>query len=195
MTKGEQTKQFIIEQAAPIFNTKGIAATSMSDLMESTKLSKGSLYVHFENKDILACAAVDYNMKILKEKVATAINSFTNPKDKLFAYINLFNNPLEPMVVGGCPILNFGSEADDTNETVKLKVNKVINLSQEIIAEIIQEGINAGIFKPTWVAAEFATIMFAMIEGGIMISRMAGNNSKIEVISVYLKKLISDQVV
>ena len=195
MTKGEQTKQFIIEQAAPIFNTKGIAATSMSDLMESTKLSKGSLYVHLENKDILACAAVDYNMKILKEKVATAINSFTNPKDKLFAYINLFNNPLEPMVVGGCPILNFGSEADDTNETVKLKVNKVINLSQEIIAEIIQEGINAGIFKPTWVAAEFATIMFAMIEGGIMISRMAGNNSKIEVISVYLKKLISDQVV
>jgi len=195
MTKGEQTKQFIIEQAAPIFNTKGIAATSMSDLMQSTKLSKGSLYVHFENKDILACAAVDYNMKILKEKVATAINSFTNPKDKLFAYINLFNNPLEPMVVGGCPILNFGSEADDTNETVKLKVNKVINLSQEIIAEIIQEGINAGIFKPTWVAAEFATIMFAMIEGGIMISRMAGNNSKIEVISVYLKKLISDQVV
>lgn len=195
MTKGEQTKQFIIEQAAPIFNTKGIAATSMSDLMESTKLSKGSLYVHFENKDILACAAVDYNMKILKEKVSEAINLFTNPKDQLFAYIDLFNNPLEPMVVGGCPILNFGSEADDTNETVKLKVNKVINLSQEIIAEIIQEGINTGIFKPTWVAAEFATIMFAMIEGGIMISRMAGNNSKMEVISVYLKKLISDQVV
>lgn len=195
MTKGEQTKQFIIERAAPIFNTKGIAATSMSDLMESTKLSKGSLYVHFENKDILACAAVDYTMQILKEEVTTAINSFTNPKDKLFAYIDLFNNPLEPMVVGGCPILNFGSEADDTNETVKFKVNKVINLSQEIIAEIIQEGINTGIFKPTWVAAEFATIMFAMIEGGIMISRMAGNNSKMQVISVYLKKLISDQVV
>ncbi len=194
MTKGEQTKQFIIEQAAPIFNTKGIAATSMSDLMESTKLSKGSLYVHFENKDILARAAVDYTMQILKEKVSEAINSFTNPKDKLFAYIDLFNNPLEPMVVGGCPILNFGSEADDTNETVKLKVNKVINLSQEIIAEIIEEGINRGVFKPAWDATEFATIMFAMIEGGIMISRMAGNNTKANVICVYLKKLISDQV-
>lgn len=195
MTKGEQTKQFIIEQAAPIFNTKGIAATSMSDLMKSTKLSKGSLYVHFENKDILACAAVDYTMKIVKEKVSAAINSFTNPKDQLFAYIDLFHNTLEPMVVGGCPILNFGSEADDTNETVKLKVNKVINLSQEIIAKIIQDGINNGTFKPNWDTTEFATIMFAMIEGGIMISRMEGNNTKMNVISVYLKKIISDQVV
>lgn len=195
MTKGEQTKQFIVERAGPIFNTKGIAATSMSDLMESTKLSKGSLYVHFENKDILACAAVDYNLKIVMEKVSEAINSFTNPKDKLFAYIDLFNNPLEPMVVGGCPILNFGSEADDTNETVKRKVNKVINLSQKIIAEITQEGINNGTFKPNWDNNEFATIMFAMIEGGIMISRMAGDNIKMKVISVYLKKTISDQAV
>nr|WP_278021516.1 hypothetical protein [Flavobacterium ginsengisoli] len=26
MTKGEETRQFIIEKAAPIFNTKGIAS-------------------------------------------------------------------------------------------------------------------------------------------------------------------------
>ncbi|RTZ46274.1 TetR/AcrR family transcriptional regulator [Chryseobacterium arthrosphaerae] len=35
------------------FNTKGIAATAMSDIMDVTKLSKGSLYVHFDNKDVL----------------------------------------------------------------------------------------------------------------------------------------------
>ena len=54
MTKGEETRQFIIEKAAPIFNTKGIAATSMSDSMEATKLSKGIMYVHFDNKVVLA---------------------------------------------------------------------------------------------------------------------------------------------
>ncbi|WP_290795028.1 hypothetical protein [Flavihumibacter sp. UBA7668] len=43
MTKGDKTKQFIIEQSAPIFNTKRIAATSMLDNMEATQLSKGSL--------------------------------------------------------------------------------------------------------------------------------------------------------
>ncbi|MFA6249149.1 MAG: TetR/AcrR family transcriptional regulator, partial [Mucilaginibacter sp.] len=51
MSKGESTKQIIIERATPIFNKKGIFGTSMSDIMEAAKLSKGSLYVHFEDKD------------------------------------------------------------------------------------------------------------------------------------------------
>jgi len=39
MNKGEQTRQMIIEQSAPIFNKKGIAATAMSDIMDATDLS------------------------------------------------------------------------------------------------------------------------------------------------------------
>ncbi|WP_228414272.1 TetR/AcrR family transcriptional regulator [Chryseobacterium sp. CH21] len=88
MAKGEETRQFIIEKAAPIFNTKGIAATSMSDIMEATKLSKGSMYVHFENKDVLACAAVEHNMKILSEKLQRALIQYKTSKEQLFAYID-----------------------------------------------------------------------------------------------------------
>ena len=118
MAKGEETRQFIIEKAAPIFNTKGIAATSMSDIMEATKLSKGSMYVHFENKEVLACAAVDHNIKMLNTKIQTAISKYKTSKEQLFAYIDFFSNPLQPPVFGGCPLLNFGTEADDTNPPV-----------------------------------------------------------------------------
>ena len=34
MSKGEQTRQMIIEQSAALFNKKGIAATAMSDIMD-----------------------------------------------------------------------------------------------------------------------------------------------------------------
>jgi TetR/AcrR family transcriptional repressor of nem operon len=62
MQKGENTRQLIIEQATPIFNKKGIFGTSMSDIMEAAKLSKGSLYVHFENKDSLAFSVLEYSL-------------------------------------------------------------------------------------------------------------------------------------
>ena len=94
MSKGEETRQFIIEKAAPIFNVKGIAATAMSDIMEATKLSKGSMYVHFENKEVLACAAVDHNMKVLGDKILAAISKAKTAKEELFIYIDFFNNPL-----------------------------------------------------------------------------------------------------
>ncbi len=51
LSKSEKTKAFIIEKAAPVFNTKGYAGTSLSDLTAATGLTKGAIYGHFENKD------------------------------------------------------------------------------------------------------------------------------------------------
>jgi AcrR family transcriptional regulator len=192
MSKGEETRQFIIEKAAPIFNIKGIAATAMSDIMEATKLSKGSMYVHFENKEVLACAAVDHNMKMLGNKLLASIGNAKTAKGELLAYIDFFNNPINPPVTGGCPLLNFGTEADDTNPVVKEKINSGIKLSQQIAENIINKGIANGEFKPDWNASEFATIIFAMLEGGNLISRMSGNNDKMKVIIKTLKDMIEE---
>lgn len=185
----------IIEQSASIFNKKGIAATAMSDIMDATDLSKGSLYVHFDNKDVLAEAVVDYNMELLVQRTLAVINRHENPKDKLFAYIDAYRNPLNPMVDGGCPMLNFGMEADDQNEVVREKVAVMVNRSQQLIIDIIAQGIRQGIFKADWNYKEFATIMFAMIEGGILISKTTRKIDKVAIINRNLKKMIEAQLV
>lgn len=195
MTKGEETRQFIIEKAAPIFNTKGIAATSMSDIMEATKLSKGSMYVHFENKDVLACAAVDHNMKILSSKLEAALRDGKSAKEQLFAYIEFFSNPINPPVIGGCPLLNFGTEADDTNPIVKEKVNNAIKRGQSLLTSIIEKGIADKEFNSDWNASEFATALFAMLEGGHLMSRVSGNNDNMKTIEKTLKKIISEKLI
>lgn len=195
MGKAETTRQMIIEKAAPIFNRKGIAATAMSDIMEATNLSKGSLYVHFDNKDVLAETVVEYNMSLLAERVMSTLNQYKDPRDKLFAYIDVFKSPLTPPVEGGCPMMNFGMEADDMNEPVRQIVASVVEKSQQLITDIIKQGINAGIFKSDWNYKEFATMMFAMIEGGVLITRTTRKMDKMNIISRNLKKMIEDQLV
>ncbi|WP_225585156.1 TetR/AcrR family transcriptional regulator [Flavobacterium sp. MDT1-60] len=192
MAKGEETRQFIIEKAAPIFNTKGIAATSMSDIMEATKLSKGSMYVHFENKEVLACAAVDHNMKILTDKLMVEVYKSKTAKEELFTYIDFFSNGVNPPLTGGCPLLNFGTEADDTNPVVKEKINKGCSANQQLLASIVNKGIANGEFKPDWNAEEFSVVMFAMMEGGHLISRVSGSNEKMQIIVKTLKKTIEE---
>src|SRR5258707_14475719 len=96
MTKAERTKQFIIEKSAPIFNTKGVAGTAMSDIMEATKLAKGGLYGHFDSKEELSYAAVDYNLDRLAEKTEAAMSKHKTAKGKLFAYADLYNDPFNP---------------------------------------------------------------------------------------------------
>lgn len=192
MAKGEETRQFIVEKAAPIFNTKGIAATSMSDIMEATKLSKGSMYVHFENKEVLACAAVDHNMKMLSNQLQKALSKAKTSKEQLLAYIDFFSDPNHPPLIGGCPLLNFGTEADDTNPAVKEKVNHAIKQGQELLSGIIDQGIKNKEFRADWNSGDFATVLFAMLEGGHLMSRMSGNNNKMQVISNTLKNLIEE---
>jgi TetR/AcrR family transcriptional repressor of nem operon len=192
MDKAKQTRQFIIEQAAPVFNTKGIAATAMSDVMAVTKLSKGSLYVHFKDKEELSHAVVDYNIQLLRKQVLAAVTAQKDARSALYAFLDIFADPLHPPVQGGCPLLNFCMEADDNYPEIRQKVNQELVAAQHIISGIIKQGITEGIFVRNWNAGQFATKMFAMIEGGVLLCRAAGNSSKMKVIQKIIKKEIED---
>ena len=47
ISKSDRTKQFIVEKTAPVFNEKGYAGTSLTDLTNATRLTKGSIYGNF----------------------------------------------------------------------------------------------------------------------------------------------------
>ena len=50
MSKGEETKTRILQQAAELFNQQGYAGSSIADIMRVTGLQKGGIYNHFKNK-------------------------------------------------------------------------------------------------------------------------------------------------
>ncbi|WP_346621685.1 ScbR family autoregulator-binding transcription factor [Blastococcus montanus] len=52
------TRQLIIEVAAREFGERGYAATSLSDIVAGTGMTKGALYWHFASKESVAVAVV-----------------------------------------------------------------------------------------------------------------------------------------
>jgi len=190
MTKAERTRQFIIETAAPIFNKKGIAGTAISDIMEATKLAKGGVYGNFESKDEICLEAFNYLTKNLATAINKSMDGKASSKEKLFALLDYYAGRLAAKNTGGCPILNFGTEADDTNPVIKQKVNEAIKASQARIANVVRTGIEAGEFKADFDADLFAVKMFTMIEGAILISRVQSSNSHMMLVVDMLKKEI-----
>ena len=53
LSKGERTRQTIIEAAYELFLEQGYAATSMRQIAERTGLALGGIYNHFENKQAI----------------------------------------------------------------------------------------------------------------------------------------------
>lgn len=191
MSKAERTKALIIERTAPIFNKKGFAGTSLNDITAATGLTKGSIYGNFANKDEVALAVFDYNLKKLNTAVAIEFAKQTTAKDKLLVYADNYEQIFNlPFTEGGCPILNTAIEADDTHPDLKKKAAVAVLSWKTKLVQIIEEGITNKEFKTDVDAEQLALTMIATIEGGIMIAKLLGNAKHFEMIMQSMKKMI-----
>lgn len=195
LSKADRTRQFIIETTAGVFNTKGYAGTSIADLTEATGLTKGSIYGNFDNKEAVGLAAFDYNLSLIRKLIQTRMSRATTCHEQLMVYVQAyqsFNQAGFP--VGGCPILNTATEADDTNNLLKDRVEKAIMTWKRTIIDIIKMGVATGEFKPAAEPESTALAMIALIEGGIMIAKVTNNPTSLNKILKTVEALVNQLV-
>src|SRR2546430_10324884 len=58
--RGRASRERIVERAAELFAGRGIAATSLDEVIAAAGAGKGQLYHYFRSRDELAAAAVGY---------------------------------------------------------------------------------------------------------------------------------------
>jgi TetR/AcrR family transcriptional repressor of nem operon len=180
MSKAERTRQFIIETSAPIINKKGMAGTSLSDIMEATKLAKGGIYGNFENKEEICKESFLYLRTQLSTKLNNAVAEGKSAKEKLFNLLNVYANDLN--TADGCPILNFGTEADDTNPVMKEQVKKAIHSAQSRFFTIVEDGIKNKELSSAVNPKHFSIKVFAMIEGAILCRKILGSDEQMKIV-------------
>jgi TetR/AcrR family transcriptional repressor of nem operon len=191
--RSESTRQFIIERTANVFNKKGYAGTSMSDLTDVTGLTKGSIYGNFENKDAVALAVFDYTVTRLQRAIAEKVNKETSNKNKLLAYARAYDSAEKTFLhEGGCPLLNTGAEADDTHEPLRKRVAQYFTSWKKDIMSIISNGIAAKEFRVNTNAEKTALAMMALIEGGILIARVTKNSASLDNVLESVKGLVAE---
>lgn len=190
-SKGEKTRQFIIEKTAPIFNIKGYAGTYLSDLQEATGLTKGGIYFNFENKDEVALAAFDYNFGRVNDYIAKEILSHEHSVDRLLVYPKVYRDFLKiPFLQTGCPILNTATEADDTHPQLKAKAADALQHWKKSIENQVKRGIALGEITSDTNPTEIAVIIISLIEGALMQAKVTNRSTELRIAMNYLEKMI-----
>ncbi|AXT20529.1 TetR family transcriptional regulator [Flavobacteriaceae bacterium AU392] len=170
-TKAEQTKLFILETVAPIFNRNGYAATSMSDITKATGLTKGGIYGNFQNKETLAISAFKFTIKKLMKRIANHLELSDSPIQKLFLISDFYRNYYTySKELGGCPVLNIGVDANNQNTLLLKNVKIIIEKIQDQIASIIENGIEAREISTEINAMQYAKRLDTMIQGAIFMT-------------------------
>lgn len=193
LSKSERTKQFIVERTAPIFNEKGYAGTSLSDLTNATGLTKGSIYGNFENKDDVALAAFDYNFARITDFLKGKILATDNSVERLLVYPQVYRDFLKiPFLKSGCPILNTSTEADDTHPKLKEKAANALNFWKSSIENQILRGIHRKEIKANTDVKEFTVVLTSIIEGAVMQAKVTNKSTDLKIAMNFLEKLIHE---
>jgi TetR/AcrR family transcriptional repressor of nem operon len=175
VTKGERTRQKIIETAAVLFNQKGFTGCSMGDIVAASGQEKGTLYGHFSTKEELALLAFDYAWRDTSDKRLRDIETVSNAVDKLRLHIdNYVNTPSFP---GGCPLFNFAIDADDGNLALRTRVRKALKGWEDLLTKIVEDGQSSGEINPEVDPLSVANLVISMLEGATVLSRINKRSS------------------
>ena len=192
MTKGRATKNRILQQAAELFNRRGYAGSSMADVMRVTGLQKGGIYNHFSSKDDLALAAFNYSIALLRDRQRQVLKGTRTTRDRLHALVQrgYLRSDGEPLMPGGCPLLNTAVESDDAHPELKAKAQDALDKWHQMLTRIVTLGIKKGEVASSVNAAEVATIIISTLEGAMMMSELSGQAHHRQVAIAYLSEYI-----
>jgi TetR/AcrR family transcriptional repressor of nem operon len=172
MSKGELTRQRILEKAAPLFNKRGFRTAPMSEIMEATGMQKGGIYNHFRSKEQLALEAFDYAAGLSRARFALA----DQEPSGLRALKGMIERTREyrknPALAGGCPLLNSAVESDDAFPELRERVSRVMRDWHLQIQKQVLKGKKNGEFSSKIDPGVVATVIIACLEGGILLGRL-----------------------
>jgi TetR/AcrR family transcriptional regulator, transcriptional repressor for nem operon len=186
-TKGERTRQRIVELAAPVFNRQGYAGASLRDLVGATGLEKGGIYNHFGSKEQLALEAYDYAMSRVTDRLARSQDGVTDAVERLVSMIEAFaTNARRPAIEGGCPMMNTAIEADDTHSELCDRARASMTLWHRLIGRIVKDGKAAGTFTDSLDPYALASTLTASLEGALMLARLYDDPAHMDRVAAHL---------
>lgn len=187
MYKGQKTRENILREAFTTFNAKGYDASSMTDLMAATGMTKGGIYNHFGSKDDLAVAAFNYAFEqisvLLLEKISTAKST----TEKLLIVIEHFESMGHgnSLFVAGCPLMNAAIESDCSNlalqEHCREAFARFTGLVESLFSELYKEK------KTTNKPKESAIFFISTLEGALMLSQISRSRMPMKIAADNLK--------
>ncbi len=137
----------IAEAAFALFLEKGFARTRVDDVAAKAGVSKGTVYLYFENKEALFNAAIDQAVLPNVARFEGLIDGSEGTTPELIErLLAMMATVVTATPVGGVPKLII-SEAGNFPELVEHYRDVVVLRIQGLMAALIQRGIDRGEFR------------------------------------------------
>lgn len=163
----EERKSQILDAAMETFTEKGFHKTRMSDIAESSGLSKGSLYWYFDSKDAIILKLIDRVFEFEIKDLTALLTDERSAEKRLFIYTERGGQDIIKMLKWMPLVYDFLALAF-RQDAIKTAIQRYYTKNLDLLVNLIQQGIDAGEFVQGS-ALEAAYAIGAIIEGTVML--------------------------
>lgn len=139
-----KTRDKFIEVARQLFARKGVENTTMNDIASASDKGRRTIYTYFRSKRDIFNAVIESETDQLLTSLRLIVARDTTPEEKLLEYVDCrFETMKEIVSRNGSLRAGFFRDVRKVDRARKVIIRK----ETAMLREILQQGVNAGVFE------------------------------------------------
>ena len=183
----------LLDAAISVILIKGYAATSVEDICQKARVTKGAFFHHFRSKDDLAVAAANHFSEQAGELYANSpYHAHADPLARVLGYLDfrvaLIRGPLPEFT---CLIGTMVQETFDTSPTIRATCAASIVGHAEHLEADIAEAMQRYCVGGSWTAHSLALHTQAVVQGAFILAKATGDAELARHSIIHLRRYIA----
>jgi AcrR family transcriptional regulator len=175
MTKGTETRQAVLEEAARVASRVGLAGLTIGSLAASTRLSKSGLFAHFQSKESLQLELLAHTRSRFVDLVVRPALTAPRGEPRMRELFRRWLAWDADALPGGCLFVAASAELDDQPGPVRDRLAQDQRDWMDTIAQVFRTGIAEGHYRPDADPEQFAYDLYGVMLAFHHASRLLGD--------------------
>ena len=171
-TRGRATRARIVAAASELIGERGVAQTSIDDVIERARASKSQLYLYFDDRSALLRAVVSYNT----DDVLAAQSPHLDSLETWTAIRTWFDSLIELQVErrgrGGCPIGSLVGQLAEADPEARAALDASFVRWEDHLRDGLRSMKARGKLDRRADPDELAIATMAAIQGGLLLTQI-----------------------
>ncbi|MFY9111938.1 MAG: TetR/AcrR family transcriptional regulator, partial [Desulfomonilia bacterium] len=159
--RGEEKYRMILNAAKHVFAMEGFYNSKVSEIAREAHVADGTIYLYFKNKDDILISLFEEELNRIIITVKSKIENIEDPREKLIVFCDNHLNMVESDRALAEVIQ---VELRQSNKFMREYKNKHFLAYLNIIADIIAQGQEQGIFRLDVKPDIFARVIFGSLD-------------------------------
>ena len=172
-SRGAATRNRIVAAAAELMHVRGVASTTIDEVLAASATSKSQFYQHFDDKSDLVYEVITLRadeilswQRLRLEKV-DSLRGLHQWRDAMVQRCTLRRG------LWGCELGSLAAELSDSDDKARVSLAEHFAEWRAILAAALERMRDAGVLKSDIDGPALATGLLAAVEGGYLLSQTA----------------------